>query len=74
MKKGGKNFPEGSRKEYIRLKDGLSETLRWRDREGGHEVGQVTESPVYLLAGPFKDSDLILKVMGSHWRILSRKA
>lgn len=42
MKKGGKNFPEGSRKEYIRLKDGLSETLRWRDREGGNETRQVT--------------------------------
>lgn len=48
MKKGGKNFPEGSRKEYIRLKDGLSETLRWRDREGGNETRQVTKSHLYI--------------------------
>lgn len=57
-------------------KDRLSETLRWRDKAGGKEAGKVIKSHLYIgwQGGPFKDSDFILKVMGSHWRILSRKA
>lgn len=71
-----KTFQKEVGRNMSGLKDRLSETLRWRDKAGGKEAGKVIKSHLYIgwQGGLFKDSDFILKVMGSHWRILSRKA
>lgn len=64
MKKGGKNFPKRSRKEYVKFK-GLTEELRWRDREAGGEAGKgIRNQTFHRMVGPFKDLGLYPETNG----------